>query len=297
MKTKRSELGFTLGELVAATGVIAVLASFVYPVFVNGSQSAGTIRCLSNLHQIGLAAQMYYAEYDGPPMTALPVSLQDYAGDADVFVCPNDPEGEDSYSAFFAGRYRRASEVQFVVGCPRHRAGKKQAVLLGKAKSQVAATGEVRHNGEQVALGEFVEGGVLEFAAGSRVDIQDGVSIAVLASMHSTSGFYTVVWVSDENCGSVDVTVPSGSRFEVLTPSVVAAVRGTKFRVTVASSSTGVATWVQVYEGEVLVEGRVKARKAVVKAGQSITMGCSTDKCKGRYPGPWPKKPKKSNDD
>jgi prepilin-type N-terminal cleavage/methylation domain-containing protein len=55
---------FTLSEVLACIVIIALLAALLFPVFVGAKNSAKGTVCLSNLHQIGLATQMYMSDHD-----------------------------------------------------------------------------------------------------------------------------------------------------------------------------------------------------------------------------------------
>jgi len=56
--------GFTLVELLVAIAIIAVLAALLFPVFTAARGKAHSAACASNLHQIGLAVEMYSSDYD-----------------------------------------------------------------------------------------------------------------------------------------------------------------------------------------------------------------------------------------
>ncbi len=223
---------------------------------------------------------MYYEEHCGPPMTRLPNSLQRYVEDEDVFICPNDAGSTDSYSAFFAGRYEMPDSGQFVVGCPRHRGEMRSAVLWGGADSEVDALGKVVHVGDQESpapLGEMVEGGALHFADGSTVQMVGDTRVAVLTSVFSGHILHTVIWMpGGQDNGEIEVEVTPGSDFEVITPIVIAGVRGTRFRVRLYRERTDgehrEMARVDVLEGEVVVESRLKASKVVLRAGESTVL-------------------------
>ena len=67
MRTRTS--GFTLVELLVVVAIIAIILSLLLPALRNARLSAQSGACLSNLHQAGLAAQMYTTDYRGmlPP--------------------------------------------------------------------------------------------------------------------------------------------------------------------------------------------------------------------------------------
>jgi prepilin-type N-terminal cleavage/methylation domain-containing protein/prepilin-type processing-associated H-X9-DG protein len=56
--------GFTLIELLIVFAVIAIIAAILFPTFAQAREKARQAACLSNLHQIGLASQMYTDDYD-----------------------------------------------------------------------------------------------------------------------------------------------------------------------------------------------------------------------------------------
>ena len=67
--------GFTLVELLVVIGIIALLISILLPALSKAQEQARTIKCMSNLRQIGMGIAGYAAEYKG----TLPASYI-YAG-------------------------------------------------------------------------------------------------------------------------------------------------------------------------------------------------------------------------
>ncbi len=68
---QRSENGrfaFTLIELLVVIAIIAVLASLLLPALSSAKSSARSAKCKSNLHQIGLALQLYVQDHTKYPL-------------------------------------------------------------------------------------------------------------------------------------------------------------------------------------------------------------------------------------
>jgi prepilin-type N-terminal cleavage/methylation domain-containing protein/prepilin-type processing-associated H-X9-DG protein len=58
-------VGFTLIELLVVIAIIAILAAVLLPTLARSKATAQRIQCVSNLHQLGLATQMYWDDNAG----------------------------------------------------------------------------------------------------------------------------------------------------------------------------------------------------------------------------------------
>jgi len=59
-----SRRGFTLIELLVVIAIIAILAAILFPVFAQAKMAAKKTQALSNIKQMGTAANIYMADYD-----------------------------------------------------------------------------------------------------------------------------------------------------------------------------------------------------------------------------------------
>lgn len=62
---REDRAAFTLVELLVVITLIGILASLLLPALARSKTAAQRIKCVSNLHQLGLATQLYWADNDG----------------------------------------------------------------------------------------------------------------------------------------------------------------------------------------------------------------------------------------
>jgi prepilin-type N-terminal cleavage/methylation domain-containing protein len=100
-RRSRAAAGFTLVELLVVIGIIAVLISMLLPALAQTRAQSQSVKCLSNLRQIGQATQLYANANKGHIMQCVGTSLYKFSqntafdvdrvlqGDIGIWYCPS----------------------------------------------------------------------------------------------------------------------------------------------------------------------------------------------------------------
>ena len=110
LRQRSANAAFTLIELLVVIAIIGALASLLLPVMSRAKAAARSAACVSNLHQIGIALQIYVdgnrnrlpmmrdqlTDTNQPATNTLPgvqVVLRSELGNTNVLRCPSDNKG------------------------------------------------------------------------------------------------------------------------------------------------------------------------------------------------------------
>jgi prepilin-type N-terminal cleavage/methylation domain-containing protein len=88
--SRGKRLGFTLVELLTVIAIIAVLATLLMTTLSSAKRKAREAVCISNLHQIGLALNLYLEDFGKRPPDLATLVTSKYLGSADILACPAD---------------------------------------------------------------------------------------------------------------------------------------------------------------------------------------------------------------
>lgn len=94
---KKVKGGFTLIELLVVIAIISMLAGQILPSLSTAREKGRQANCINNLHQIGLAIEMYYQDYDDYPTWLSNLCKSEvsglgsnYLGTGKIFICLTD---------------------------------------------------------------------------------------------------------------------------------------------------------------------------------------------------------------
>jgi len=105
--------GFTLIEIYAVIGMIAILAAILFPVFTQARAKARASSCASNLSEICLALQMYAEDWGGgyPPQEDNLVTIARQTKVEYIFRCP---AWGGSFTEHEQGLLEKARKKEFI---------------------------------------------------------------------------------------------------------------------------------------------------------------------------------------
>lgn len=257
--------GFSLIEIIIFCFIAVTLLTLFVGLAFNSRELSRTMGCINNIKNISQAIENFQADHRTTPVNLADLYPQ-YITNQKIFKCPSDrTSATNSYEPFYIGRFFAEEDSQKVfVVCPRHnRGGKSVAGYLSYAVG-ISRNSPVFWSGLPAKFGEIYTGGQLQFSDGTTVNINSGRAGLLASFLDNENKLYHIVYTIEGEEGEITVNHEGNSRFEVITPAVIAGVEGTRFMVRNTLSGDLITSSVSVLEGKVKVQDRSEDTSAVV---------------------------------
>jgi len=286
--------GFSLIEIIIFCFIAITLLTLFVGLAFNSREFSRAMGCINNMKNISQAIENFQADYRASPRNLADLYPR-YITDNRTFKCPADRTSDaNSYEKFYIGRFFAEEDGQKVfLVCPRHNRGQKSVGAYLSYAVDIGKNSGVLWSGLPAKFGEVYSGGTLQFVDGTTVEINSG-KVGLLASFTDNEGkLYHIIYTMEGEEGSFTVDHQGDSRFEVITPAVIAGVEGTKFIVRNSLAGNNLISSIAVLEGMVKVQDRSQDTSgSVVKPNQTqaVSVINATDVIKKKWV---PRKPKK----
>ncbi|MCM8760216.1 MAG: FecR family protein, partial [Candidatus Omnitrophica bacterium] len=247
---KRKKDGFSLVEIIILTFITITLLMLFAGLAFNSREFSRTIGCVNNMKNLSQAIENFQADHRETPRNLADLYPQ-YITNNRTFKCPADRTSEtNSYERFYIGRQITEEDAQKVfLVCPRHNRGSKTVAAYLSYAVAIGKNSDVLWSGLPATFGEVYTGGALRFVDGTTVGINSGKA-GLLASFTDNEGkLYHIIYTLEGEEGSLTVDHQGNSRFEVITPAVIAGVEGTKFTVRNTLEDNYIISSIAVLEG------------------------------------------------
>ncbi|MCM8785481.1 MAG: DUF1559 domain-containing protein [Candidatus Omnitrophica bacterium] len=272
--------GFSLIEVLILSFIGISILILIIGVISNSREFARTMGCVNNIKSIAQAIENYQADFKETPVT-LNSLIPAYIQNSNVFHCPSDREKRDSYSDYYIGRFFAEEDTNKVfLVCPRHFRGRRVVLGYLSYAVDIGKTKPVNWSGLNTEFGKTYSGGILNFEDGTKVEIYSG-KVGVLGSFTDTEDkIYSIIYVPEGENTTFEVDHKTNSRFEIITPAVIAGVEGTKFKVdNEYKNDSGIPldkTVISVFEGNIEVMERNQGRREKIQANEWIMIETRT---------------------
>ncbi len=155
--------GFALIELLVTIAIIAILAAMLLPVLSRSQEKARQINCVSNLREIGLALNLYAADYNGYPFHVTQVKTNPWSrafgdtmgGVRKIYVCPSYRLAWTNVAGF--GQIALVSYAYNLFGCSMSAMLGLDNGLMGQADCPQVKDTEIVVPSDMIAYGDAPE--------------------------------------------------------------------------------------------------------------------------------------------
>ncbi len=161
--------------------------------------------------------------------------------------------------------------------CPLHREQGLTVVQRKGGSTNILRAADIREErGGPVEAGRPIHKGTILFADGSRITTRTKhTAVTVIDSFWEDDGrLYTLVYLDSEKdkYKTIQAKVTPGSRFEAITPAVIAGVRGTEFILEAHEDDDVWSSTIEVLSGAVSTRALDSGKTVLLGAGRSQTL-------------------------
>ena len=265
--------GFSLIEIIIFCFIAITLFTLFAGLVFNSRDFARTMGCVNNMKNLAQAIENFQADFKMTPVSIGDLYPQ-YVTNKEILKCPADRTADsNSYDKYYIGRFiasARADNVFLV--CPRHNRRNKTVAAYLSYAVEVGKNKKVSWSGIPAEYGGVYTTGSLSFADGTTVQINSGQVGLVSSFTDSAERMYSIIYTPEATEGLITVDHSGDSKFEVITPAVIAGVEGTKFTVRnlVDTAKLLLSSDVNVQEGTVYVEDRSKDATEITVTPKTI---------------------------
>jgi len=287
--------GFTFIEVIIFCFIAITLLTLVAGLGFNSREFARTMGCVNNMKNIAQAVEIFQADHKTTPSSIADL-YPAYIESAKALVCPADRNSNgNSYDAFYVGRFIDEGDANKIfLACPRHNRKSKTVAAYLSYAVDIGRNQKVLWSGASAEFGEVYSGGELSFSDGTTVQINSG-KVGLLSSfVDNENKIYGIVYTLDGAESTLTVTHEGDSKFEVITPAVIAGVEGTQFSVQNWLTDNEIKTSVSVSAGAVAVENRsLDVKASAVQPNQVFSISVPVEAKLSTSPKRVPRKPRK----
>ena len=258
--------GFTTVEILLMSCIGIVLAAMAVGAASRARAFSRSTVCLNNLRQISMAVENYQSDWKDCPFQ-LSDLYPGYLKETAVFKCPEDrliSTGTlpliNSYESFYINRDLSEEDPdELFLYCPRHFSGTKGIGVTIAYAASIMNNQSVTWNNIEIPPGTEVTGGQFKFPGGIFALADNNLKVGVFGSAILPDGkTFSIIYIPEGTTGNLTVVNNSESRFEIITPSIVADADKTQFTLSNSwdSKLDQATTQVAVNQGTMRVEDR-----------------------------------------
>jgi len=265
---------FTIIELVVVIVLISFIAALVLTVASSVRSKARTVQCSSNIRQISLAMDAFYADHIKPPSQNWKEELAPYLKDNGVLLCPDALSSEDdSYSQFFINRPKQNTR-ELIFACPRHGSCSQVICLVAPGTVRRYNSGKIMFEDKTIFAGDKFHDGTLTLEDGSTAKSKNGFTAMAMTSFYGEDGsLHSVLKVDHGQTGTLEIHVEQHGLFEVVMPNMILQLTNGDYTISQSTYNDTDYIFIDAQSGTVTAQGASQSGGIVINTGDGKFRG------------------------